>query len=66
MTDTSYKPAISQHQGGTVPLPTRAMKTNETQLDPADSGPGGGGVVTRRIAVKEHCMYAGRQILLEK
>lgn len=23
MTDTSYNPAISQHQGGTVPLPTR-------------------------------------------
>lgn len=26
MTDTSYKPAISQHQGGTVPLPTRLRR----------------------------------------
>lgn len=27
MTDTSYNPAISQHQGGTVPLPTRPRTT---------------------------------------
>lgn len=51
MTDTSYKPAISQHQGGTVPLPTRAgetpraTRTMKTRLDPADldsSGPSAG------------------------
>ena len=28
MTDTSYYPAISQHQGGTAPLPTRRKTTS--------------------------------------
>lgn len=59
MTDTSYKPAISQHQGGTAPLPTRPRTRCQRPH-------------TMKTAIKaiirvsliihpinDHCMYAG-------